>query len=92
MILKVLYSKITRRIFRITALSISGILLLLFLISALLLIPSIQTRLTNKAAQILSEKTGIKIEVGGVYIAFPKTIRMENLYAEDIQKDTLDLF
>ena len=69
--------------------SFSGILLFLFLISALLLIPSIQTRLTNKAAQILSEKTGTKIEVGGVYIAFPKTVRLESIYAEDINKDTL---
>jgi hypothetical protein len=89
MIPKVLSSKAVRRIARILAFGFGGLVILSLVISLLLLIPSVQTFVTGKATEILSKKTGTTIRVGGVHISFPKTIRINEIYAEDSRQDTL---
>jgi len=69
--------------------SLGALLSFLLIISFLLLIPSIQTKVSFKAAKMISKQTGTKINIGGVHIAFPKTVRIKEIYAEDNRKDTL---
>jgi hypothetical protein len=86
---KVLSSKTIRRIVRILVLGFGGLVILSLVMSLLLLIPQLQTFVTGKATEILSKKTGTAITVGGVHISFPKTIRINDVYAEDTRQDTL---
>jgi translocation and assembly module TamB len=52
-------------------------------------VPQIQRFLTNKACNYLSVKIQSKVRLGGIHIAFPKSVRLSDLYVEDRQKDTL---
>ena len=62
----------------------------LFLIVALLIqIPAIQNKLTHYATTYISEKTHTKVEIEAINISFPKSVVIEGLYLEDLNKDTL---
>ena len=63
--------------------------ILLLLIILLLQVPDVQRFVTSKATAFVSEKTGTKVSLGKLSIAFPKSIALEDLYAEDLAKDTL---
>ncbi|MFK7906371.1 MAG: translocation/assembly module TamB domain-containing protein [Chitinophagales bacterium] len=66
------------------------IFFVLFGTLALLLQQSgIQTWTTQKATQYLSEKLDTKVEIGRVDIDFFKKVVLEEVYIEDLQKDTL---
>ncbi|MDQ3191934.1 MAG: hypothetical protein M3Q58_10100, partial [Bacteroidota bacterium] len=49
----------------------------------------VQTWLTGKAAAWISEKTGAVASVAAVDIEFFKTVVIQGVYLEDLQKDTL---
>lgn len=49
----------------------------------------VQTRLTQFIASVLSDQLGTKVEVGGVDFNFPNYLVIEQLYAEDLHRDTL---
>ena len=49
----------------------------------------VQNFLRAKAVAYLEKKLQTKVEVGKVYVGFPKNIVLENIYLEDRQKDTL---
>jgi translocation and assembly module TamB len=82
-------SPILRRIFKILAWSIGGMALLSILLSLVLLIPSVQTHVTSRVTKALSKQTGVEIKVKEVHIAFPKTVRINGIFIEDAQQDTL---
>jgi translocation and assembly module TamB len=64
--------------------------ILFFLIVILFLhFPFVQKILRQKAVAYLEKKLETKVSVGGVYIELPKNIRLENVYVEDRNKDTL---
>lgn len=69
-----------------TTLTVVGLLLLMI---TLLNIPAIQTFITGKISNMLSEQTGAEISVGAVRIAFPKTVHLSELLVEDLEEDTL---
>ena len=63
---------------------------LLFLIIAVLIrIPAIQTKIVNYAISFISNKTNTKVAIKSLSISFPKSIVIEGVYLEDINKDTL---
>ena len=63
---------------------------LLFLIIAVLIrIPSIQTKIVNYATSFFSNKTHTKVGIKSLNISFPKSVIIEGLYLEDLNKDTL---
>lgn len=62
---------------------------LFLIVAALIQIPSIQTKLIQKATTFISNKTYTKVEVAKVSISFPKSFVIEGLYLEDKKKDTL---
>ena len=69
---------------------IVSILVLIFLITAgIIQIPFIQTKIVRYATTLVSNKTHTKVEIRNVSISFPKSIVVEGLFLEDLQKDTL---
>jgi len=65
--------------------------IILFLLVILLLIQTgpVQNILRAKAVVYLQKKLKTKVQVGRVYVGWPKNIILENVYIEDRQKDTL---
>lgn len=63
--------------------------ILLLLVILLLQIPEVQQFVTTKATSFVSKKTGTKVSLGKLSIVFPKSIALEDLYLEDLSKDTL---
>jgi translocation and assembly module TamB len=78
-------ARIVRIIFRIVLI----IILLVSLIALSILTPPVQNFIRGKATSWLSGKLKTKVEIGKIYIGFPKNIVLEDVYVEDRQKDTL---
>jgi len=69
---------------------VAAILLLLFLLIAVLIqIPSIQNKLVHFATSYVSNKTHTRVGINNISISFPKSVVIEGIFLEDIQKDTL---
>lgn len=69
-------------------LAISIFSILLFLVVALQF-PQVQTFITGKITNFLSDKLQTVVEVGEVNIAFPKSVLVKDIYVEDRNQDTL---
>ena len=69
------------------------IFLVLFILLALIIVlvqtPYIQNIVREKAQDYLSDKLKTKVAIGKLYIGFPQTVELGNIYIEDLQKDTL---
>lgn len=65
------------------------VVFIFLIVAALIRIPSIQTKIVQSATSFISNKTHTKVELNKVSISFPKSIVIEGLYLEDLQKDTL---
>lgn len=63
--------------------------ILVLLIILLLQIPDVQHFVTSKVTGFVSKKTGAKVTLGKLSIAFPKSVAIDDLYVEDLAKDTL---
>ncbi len=64
--------------------------LIAFSVMALLIqIPSIQTKIVGYATTFISGKTHTKVEIEKIGISFPKSVVIERLFLDDLQKDTL---
>jgi len=69
---------------------VAAILVLLCVITvALIQIPAIQTRIVHIATTYVSDKTHTRVEIKSISISFPKSVVVEGLFLEDVQKDTL---
>lgn len=55
----------------------------------LIVMPSVQTWLINRATTYLSDQLNTRVEIRHVDIAFFRKIVLEDIYIEDLQKDTL---
>jgi len=64
-------------------------ILLLVILAGLIQIPAIQLKVAHYATSYVSDKTHTKVELKKINIHFPKSIIIEDLYLEDLQKDTL---
>ncbi|HEX4852157.1 MAG TPA: hypothetical protein VFV08_15180, partial [Puia sp.] len=78
--------KITFRIIWITALTI-----IVILVTILILIqtPPVQNFARKKIVSYVQSKIHTRFEIGHLKIGFPKKIILENIYLEDLKKDTL---
>ena len=74
---------------RITAKVILFIILFLLIILLLIQTGPVQNVLRKQAVTWLEKKLQTTVEIGRVYVSFPKNIILENVYVEDRQKDTL---
>jgi hypothetical protein len=68
---------------------IGSILLLLIAAILLLRLPSVQTYITGKVAHYISSRTHTRVEVHSVFIDFPKSLVIEDIFLEDLHHDTL---
>lgn len=80
--------------FLITTLKVIGwivvsIVTLLMIVIAVVQIPAVQHKITQKAISFLQEKIGTPVALESLYISFPKNIVLKGLYLEDQAKDTL---
>lgn len=65
-------------------------LVLFFVIIAVLIqIPAIQNTIVHYAANFISNRTHTRVEIKNISISIPKSIVVEGIYLEDMQKDTL---
>lgn len=73
--------------------TISGVVLIAFLlilaVAMALSLPRVQTLVADEAATWLSEKCGVKVEVGAISLEYLSRLTAEELYVEDLQGDTL---
>src|SRR4051812_3348773 len=69
----------------------AGLFFILLVAVMLLLIQTspVQNLLVKKASVYLEKKLKTNIDVRRVYFSFPKTVVLENLFIEDLKKDTL---
>ena len=77
------------RIARIVYKTVLIIVLLVALIALSILTPPVQNLIRGKAVTWLSNKLKTKVEIGKIYIGFPKKVVIEGIYLEDRAKDTL---
>jgi len=66
-----------------------GIFILLLVVIVLVQTPYVQNIVRAKAENYLSGKLKTKVVIGKLYIGFPQTVELDNIYIEDLQKDTL---
>ena len=65
------------------------LILFVILVLALILTPPVQRFATRQAENFLEKKLKTRVDIGKIYIGFPKDVVMDNIYLEDRQKDTL---
>lgn len=65
------------------------IILLIATVALLILTPPVQNFAREKATAWLTNKLHTKVDIGRIYIGFPKKVVLENVYIEDQKKDTL---
>ncbi|ELR73198.1 hypothetical protein C900_05247 [Fulvivirga imtechensis AK7] len=66
-----------------------GLILLLIIIILSLRIPKVQQLITDEAVKFFKSKVNTEARIGRLYVNFPKTIIIENIYIEDLKGDTL---
>ncbi|MBE7169868.1 MAG: translocation/assembly module TamB domain-containing protein [Williamsia sp.] len=78
-----------KRILRILLTIFISIFLLLVLVLVLIQTPPVQNFILKRAQSYLENKLQTRVELGRIYIGFPKNLVLEDVYIEDKQKDTL---
>jgi hypothetical protein len=64
------------------------ILLVIATLALLILTPPVQDFARKKATTWLSNKLKTKVEIGKIYVGFPKKVILENVYIEDRKKES----
>ncbi|MGB8195322.1 MAG: translocation/assembly module TamB domain-containing protein, partial [Chitinophagaceae bacterium] len=78
-----------KKVLRIFARVVIVILLLIILIFILVQTPPVQNFARKKIESYLEGKLKTEVAIGKLYIGFPNTVSLQNIYVEDRQKDTL---
>jgi hypothetical protein len=78
-----------KKVMRLFAKVIIAILLLVILIFILVQTPPVQNFARKKIENFLEKKLKTEVSIGKLYIGFPNTVSLQNVYVEDRQKDTL---
>src|SRR5664279_4618457 len=81
--------KIIRRIYRITLTTVLVILGIILLILVLIQTGPVQNYGRGKIEAGLERKLHTRVRIGNLYIGFPSKIILQNIYLEDLSKDTL---
>ncbi|MEO6915485.1 MAG: hypothetical protein ABI151_07325, partial [Chitinophagaceae bacterium] len=81
--------QIIKRIARILLRTVLIVVLLLITLLVLIQTPPVQNFIVKKATGYLENKLHTRVEIGRLYIGFPKDIVIENIYLQDQSKDTL---
>lgn len=85
-------NKSTRVLKRIGRILLRSVLILILLVITLLILiqtPPVQNFIVKKATAFLEKKLKTEVAIGRLYIGFPKDVILEDVYVEDLNKDTL---
>lgn len=66
-----------------------GLLILIMLAMLSLRLPAVQNFVKDQAVTYLQKKLKTKVQLGEIYVGFPSTIELENLYLQGQEVDTL---
>jgi len=80
---------VLRRSFRILLKVFLTLIIIVVIVVILVQTPYVQNIVRGKAEKYLSRKLHTRVNIGGLYVGFPRTIQLKNIYIEDLQKDTL---
>lgn len=78
-----------RKFFKYLGITISAIILLLFLVLFLLYLPGVQNFLKDKAVSYVSSNYGLTVRAGSFRLGFPLDLTLEDVYAGSSESDTL---
>ena len=78
-----------RKIARIVLKTVLFLFLFIVLIFLLVLTPPVQRFMTGKVENYLREKLKTKVEIGSISFGLSGKVNLENVYIEDLAKDTL---
>ncbi len=81
--------RVLKKIFTISAITIGVLLVLVVALLFAIRLPAVQNFITGKAVDFVTSKTHTRMSVKRLYIAFPKSVVIEGLFAEDTKHDTL---
>ena len=68
---------------------VGSIIALLLLLIFLIRLPSVQNYVVGKATTYLENKIGTRVDIGHIYINFPKKLELGDVYFADQSNDTL---
>ncbi len=68
---------------------IGSIIALLLLLIFLIRLPAVQNYVVGKVSNYLENKLGTTVDIGHIYINFPKKLELNNVFFADQSKDTL---
>jgi len=80
---------VLKKTFKVLAWIIFSIILLLVAVAVLIQVPAIQQKLISVATGYISDKTHTKVEIKHISLSLPKSLSIEGLFLDDVQKDTL---
>lgn len=78
-----------KKILKVILWAAASLILLLIIIVFLIQLSPIQNKIIHYTTSYVSKKTHTRVEVDKLRISFPKSVVIEGLYLEDLNKDTL---
>ncbi|HMT29448.1 MAG TPA: hypothetical protein PKD91_09240, partial [Bacteroidia bacterium] len=82
-------SNVIKRFLKIIAWFAVSILAIFIVILLLIRLPAVQNYAVDKVTSFVSNKTGTKVNIGNIYIGFPSTVIINNIFLDDLHSDTL---
>ena len=86
---KIKINKIGRILLKVLGWTFAIVFGLIVLVIIALQFPQTQRFLTNKAVTFLENRLQTEVQVGGINVAFPKSVWLQDIYVEDLEQDTL---
>ncbi len=84
-----IFTKWIRRFLKLLLWTFTTLIFLFLIIVFLIRLDSVQNFLIQKATHFISDKTKTNVRIGHVGISFPKEVVLENVFLDDLHKDTL---
>lgn len=82
-------SSLLKKFLKIIAWIALSIVLLLISVAVLIQVPAVQQKLISFATSYVSGKTHTRVEIKKISLSLPKSLSLEGIYLDDLQKDTL---
>ncbi len=82
-------SQLLKRILKFFVWVVISVLAIFIILLLLIRLPSVQNFAIDKVVSFVSNKTGTKVTIGNIYIGFPSTVIINEIFLDDLNKDTL---
>lgn len=68
---------------------VAFVIMLVLLAALLLQVPAVQRTAKNKVVSYLSQKTGVRVQIASIHLAFPEMLVLNGVYLPQPNHDTL---